>query len=96
MHIDRIMLVLHLIVLKIVCGYELLKVIASSELRIVPGIWLWKWRHDQVTLYAKLLDIISLCCSKQLYAIVGFENPELKQTVAGRDRDECRADKIIR
>jgi hypothetical protein len=49
-----------------------------------------------VTLYAKLLDIISLCCSKQLYANVGFENPELKQTVAGRDRDECRADKIIR
>jgi hypothetical protein len=86
----------HLIILKIICGHELLRVIASSELRIVPGIWLWKLRHDQVTLYAKLLDIISLCCSKQLHANVGFENPELKQTVAERDRDECRADKITR
>ena len=47
-------------------------------------------------LYAKLLDIIDLCCSKQLYVNVDFENSELKQMIAERDKDECEMNKIIK
>ena len=84
-------------VIEIICDHKLfLRVIVSSELRIIPGIWLLKLRHDQVNLQAKLLDIISLCCSKQLQVNVNFENSELKQTVARKNIDKCRIDRIIR